>query len=174
MTHKLQKSTNFKSSYAGVEKICGDTYQVSNTIFLACLSGISSTIMVKNNSIYALMKKLLPKYPISKIKAEGLKMMINWFYEPRLDEGDRGAKRKRHSQNKKLGKELEEARTLLEKNSDRFNREIEAEVEKNGIFNSVGPVSEEVTLSTEDIPGALECVEKEPDKHFWKFFMQES
>jgi chromosome segregation ATPase len=101
-----------------------------------------------------------------------------------------------HSQNKKLGKELEEARTLLEKNSDRFNREsktlnarIEAEVEKNvklsetikilrdkcfsfatqciarlkGIFNSVGPVSEEVTLSTEDIPGALECVEKEVD-----------
>jgi hypothetical protein len=32
-----------------------------------------------------------------------------------------------------------------------------------GIFNSVGAVSEEVTLSTEDIPGALECVEKEVD-----------
>jgi hypothetical protein len=33
-----------------------------------------------------------------------------------------------------------------------------------GIFNSfVRVVSEEVTLSTEDIPGALECVEKEVD-----------
>jgi predicted nuclease with TOPRIM domain len=42
-----------------------------------------------------------------------------------------------HSQNEKLSKELEEARTILEKNSDRFNREskalnarIEAEIEK--------------------------------------------
>jgi hypothetical protein len=31
-----------------------------------------------------------------------------------------------HSQNEKLSKELEQARTLLEKNSDRFNRESEA------------------------------------------------
>jgi hypothetical protein len=95
-----------------------------------------------------------------------------------------------------LSKELEEAQTLLEKNSDRFTHEsealnarIKAEVEKNvklsetvkilrhkcfgfatqciarlkGIFNSVGAVSKEVTLSTEDIPGALECVEKDVD-----------
>jgi hypothetical protein len=33
------------------------------------------------------------------------------------------------------------------------------------IFNSVGVVSEEVTLFVEDIPGALECVEKEVDVH---------
>ncbi|KAL5660378.1 hypothetical protein ACJX0J_027503, partial [Zea mays] len=31
------------------------------------------------------------------------------------------------------------------------------------IFNSIGAKSEEVTLYAEDIPGALECVEKEPD-----------
>jgi predicted nuclease with TOPRIM domain len=101
-----------------------------------------------------------------------------------------------HSQNEKLSKELEEARTLLEKNSDSFNREskplnarIEAEIEKNiklseiakilwdkcfgfatqcivwlmAIFNSIGAKSEEVTLYAEDIPGALECVEKEVD-----------
>jgi chromosome segregation ATPase len=103
---------------------------------------------------------------------------------------------KAQSQNEKLSKELEEARTLLERNLDHFNREsealnatIKAEVEKNvklnetikilrdkcfsfatqciarlkGIFNSVGAISEEVTLSAEDIPGALECVEKEVD-----------
>ena len=95
-----------------------------------------------------------------------------------------------------MSKELEEAQTLLERNSDRFNCEsearntmIKAEVEKNiklnetvkilrdkcfsfatqciarlkGIFNSAGAVSKEVTLSVEDIPGALECVEKEVD-----------
>jgi chromosome segregation ATPase len=99
-------------------------------------------------------------------------------------------------QNEKLSKELEEARTLLERNSNRFNREsealnatIKAEVEKNvklnetveilrdkcfrfasqcvarlkGVFNSVGATSEEITLSIEDIPRALECVEKEVD-----------
>jgi hypothetical protein len=32
-----------------------------------------------------------------------------------------------------------------------------------GIFNSIGASSEELTLSAEDIPGALECVEKEVD-----------
>jgi hypothetical protein len=32
-----------------------------------------------------------------------------------------------------------------------------------GIFNSVGAVSEEVTLYAEDIPRALECVGKEVD-----------
>jgi hypothetical protein len=95
-----------------------------------------------------------------------------------------------------LSKELEEARTLLKKNSDCFNREskalnarIEEETEKNvklsetvknlrdkcfgfatqcnarlkGIFNSVGAVSEEDTLSTEDIPEVLECIKKEVD-----------
>ena len=31
------------------------------------------------------------------------------------------------------------------------------------IFNSVGAASEEVSFSVEDIPGALECVEKEVD-----------
>jgi hypothetical protein len=31
------------------------------------------------------------------------------------------------------------------------------------IFNSVGVVSEETSLSTEDIPRALECIEKEVD-----------
>jgi hypothetical protein len=31
------------------------------------------------------------------------------------------------------------------------------------IFNSVGAVSEEANLSAEDIPGALECIEKEVD-----------
>jgi chromosome segregation ATPase len=103
---------------------------------------------------------------------------------------------KAQSQNEKLSKELEEARTLLERNLDHFNREsealnatIKAEVEKNvklnetikilrdkcfsfatqciarlkGIFNSVGAISEEVTLSAKDISGALECVEKEVD-----------
>lgn len=95
-----------------------------------------------------------------------------------------------------MSKELEEAQTLLARNSDRFNREsealnatIKAEVEKNiklnetvkilrdkcfsfatqciarlkGIFNYVGAASEEVTLSAEDIPRSLECVEKEVD-----------
>jgi predicted nuclease with TOPRIM domain len=108
----------------------------------------------------------------------------------------KGSLAEAHSQNEKLSKELEEARTLLEKNSDRFNREsealnarIEAEVEKNvklsetvkilrdkcfgfatqciarlkDIFNSVGVVSEKVIHSTEDILGAIECVEKEVD-----------
>ena len=31
------------------------------------------------------------------------------------------------------------------------------------IFNSVGAASEEASLSAEDVPGALECVEKEVD-----------
>jgi vacuolar-type H+-ATPase subunit I/STV1 len=100
------------------------------------------------------------------------------------------------SQNEKLSKELDKARTTLEKNSDRFDREskalnarVEAEIEKNvklseaitnlrdrcfgfatqcfarlkGIFNFVRAASEEVTPSTEDIPGALEHIEKEVD-----------
>jgi chromosome segregation ATPase len=100
------------------------------------------------------------------------------------------------AQNKKLSKELKEAQTLLEENSIRFNREIEAlhmtlkvEAEKNlklnealitpkekcfnfasqciarlrSIFNSVGVASEEASLYAEDVPGALECVEKEVD-----------
>jgi hypothetical protein len=101
-----------------------------------------------------------------------------------------------HSQNEKLSKELEEARIVMENNSDHFNREskalnerIKAEIEKNvklsetvtslwdkcfgfttqyiarlkGNFNSVGAVSEDVTPSAKDIPGALECIEKEVD-----------
>jgi hypothetical protein len=108
----------------------------------------------------------------------------------------KGSLAEAHSQNEKLSKELEQARTVLEKNSDRFYREskalnarIEAGIEKNvkpseivtnlwdkcfgfstqciarlkGIFNSIGAASEEVTLSAEDIPGALECIEKEFD-----------
>jgi hypothetical protein len=31
------------------------------------------------------------------------------------------------------------------------------------IFNSVGVASEETSLSVKDIPGALECIEKEVD-----------
>jgi phage-related tail fiber protein len=95
-----------------------------------------------------------------------------------------------------LGKELEDAQTLLEESSSRFNRESETlkmtlkvEDEKNmklsealralkercfsfarqctdrlkSIFNSVGAAPEEASFSTEDIPGALECVEKEVD-----------
>jgi hypothetical protein len=93
-----------------------------------------------------------------------------------------------------LSRELDEARTTLEKKSERFdyeskalNARVEAEVEKNvklreiitnlrdrcfgfatqciarlkGIFNSVGAASEEVTPSAQDIPGALEHIEKE-------------
>jgi DNA repair exonuclease SbcCD ATPase subunit len=100
------------------------------------------------------------------------------------------------AQNKKLGKELAEAQTLLEENSSRFNCESEAlkmtlkvEAEKNmklsealrtlkercfnfasqctarlkSIFNSIGAAFEEASLSAEDVPGALECVEKEVD-----------
>jgi chromosome segregation ATPase len=95
------------------------------------------------------------------------------------------------SQNEKLSRELDEARTTLEKRSERFDHEskalnakVEAEVEKNvklsevltnlqdrcfgfatqciarlkGIFDSVGAASEEVTPSSEDIPGALEHI----------------
>jgi chromosome segregation ATPase len=100
------------------------------------------------------------------------------------------------SQNEQLSRELDEARTISEKNSDRFDREFkalnaraEAEIEKNvklsetitnlrdrcfsfatqciarlkGIFNSVGAASEEVTPSAEDIPRALEHIEKKVD-----------
>jgi hypothetical protein len=95
-----------------------------------------------------------------------------------------------------LSEELTEAQTLLEENSNRFNRETEAlnmtlkvEPEKSmklsealrtlkekcfnfasqctarlrSIFNSVGAASEEASLTTEDVPGALECIEKEVD-----------
>jgi hypothetical protein len=100
------------------------------------------------------------------------------------------------SQNEKLSKELGEARTVFEENSNRFHWESEAlnatikvEAEKNlklsetvktlhnkcfgfatqcidrlnGIFNSIGAVSEEVNLSAKDIPRALGCIEKEVD-----------
>ena len=97
------------------------------------------------------------------------------------------------AQSEKLSKGLKETQTLLEENSSRFSREIEAlnmtikvEAEKNlelsemlkalknkcfsfatqctaqlkSIFNSVRAVSKEDNLSAEDIPGALECIEK--------------
>jgi DNA repair exonuclease SbcCD ATPase subunit len=98
------------------------------------------------------------------------------------------------SQNEKLSRELDKARTILEKKLERFdckskalNARVEAEVEKNvklseiitnlrdrcfdfatqciarlkGIFNSVGAAYKEVTPSVEDIPGALDLIEKE-------------
>jgi DNA repair exonuclease SbcCD ATPase subunit len=98
-----------------------------------------------------------------------------------------------HSQNEKLSKELEEARTLLEKNSDRFNREskvlnarIEAEIEKNVKLSEIvknlrdkcfgfgtqyiarlkeifNSVGAVSEEVTEDILEALEYVEKEVD-----------
>jgi chromosome segregation ATPase len=108
----------------------------------------------------------------------------------------KGSLAEAQAQNKKSSKELKETQTLLEENSSRFNREIEAlhmtlkvEAEKNlklnealrtlkgkcfnfasqciarlrSIFNSVGVASEEASLCAEDVPGALECVEKEVD-----------
>jgi DNA repair exonuclease SbcCD ATPase subunit len=100
------------------------------------------------------------------------------------------------AQSEKLSKGLKETQTLLEENSSRFSREIEAlnmtikvEAEKNlelsemlkalknkcfsiatqctsqlkSIFNSIGAVFEEANLSVEDIPEALECIQKEVD-----------
>jgi hypothetical protein len=100
------------------------------------------------------------------------------------------------AQNERLSKELKEAQTLLEENSNRFSRESEAlnmtikvEAEKNlkmsetlkalrnkcfsfatqctsrlkSIFNSIGAMSKEANLSTEDIPEALGYIKKEID-----------
>jgi predicted nuclease with TOPRIM domain len=44
-----------------------------------------------------------------------------------------------------------------------FNFATQCTARLKSIFNSVGAASEEASLSTEDIPGALECVEKEVD-----------
>jgi hypothetical protein len=107
-----------------------------------------------------------------------------------------GSLAKVQAENERLSKELKETQILLEENSSRFNREIEAlnmtikvEAKKNlkmsevlktlknkcfnfatqctaqlkSIFNSVRAASKEASLSAEDIPGALECVEKEVD-----------
>jgi hypothetical protein len=84
---------------------------------------------------------------------------------------------------------LEKNPDRFNRESKALNARIEAEIEKNvklsetvknlqdkcfgfatqciarlkGIFNSIGVVYEEVTLSAEYIPRALECVEKEVD-----------
>jgi hypothetical protein len=44
-----------------------------------------------------------------------------------------------------------------------FNFASQCTARLKSIFNSVGAASEETSLSTEDVPGALECVEKEVD-----------
>jgi hypothetical protein len=44
-----------------------------------------------------------------------------------------------------------------------FNFASQCTVRQKSIFNSVKAASEEASLSTEDIPGALECIEKEVD-----------
>jgi hypothetical protein len=44
-----------------------------------------------------------------------------------------------------------------------FNFESQCTTRLKSIFNSVGAASEEASFSAEDIPGALECVEKEVD-----------
>jgi hypothetical protein len=44
-----------------------------------------------------------------------------------------------------------------------FNFAIQCTDRLKSIFNSVGAASEEASLSTKDIPGALECIEKEVD-----------
>jgi chromosome segregation ATPase len=54
----------------------------------------------------------------------------------------------------------EALRTLKEKC---FNFASQCTVRLKSIFNSVGAASEEASLSSKDVPGALECVEKEVD-----------
>jgi hypothetical protein len=44
-----------------------------------------------------------------------------------------------------------------------FNFAARCTAQLKSIFNSVGAASEEASLSTEDTPGALECIEKEVD-----------
>ena len=44
-----------------------------------------------------------------------------------------------------------------------FNFASQCTTRLKSIFNSVGAASEEASFSAEDIPGALECVEKEVD-----------
>jgi chromosome segregation ATPase len=44
-----------------------------------------------------------------------------------------------------------------------FNFVVQCDDRLKSIFNSVGAVSKETSLSAEDIPGALECIEKEVD-----------
>jgi hypothetical protein len=44
-----------------------------------------------------------------------------------------------------------------------FNFAAQCTARLKSIFNSVGAASEEASLSDEDIPGALECIEKEVD-----------
>lgn len=54
----------------------------------------------------------------------------------------------------------EALRTLKEKC---FNFASQCTVRLKSIFNSVGAASKEASLSSEDVPGALECVQKEVD-----------
>jgi hypothetical protein len=61
---------------------------------------------------------------------------------------------------KKSMKLSEALRTLKEKC---FNFASQCTARLRSIFNSVGVASEEASLFGEDVPGALECVEKEVD-----------
>ena len=56
---------------------------------------------------------------------------------------------------------LSEALKALKNKCFNFAAQCAARLKR--IFNSVGAVSEETSLWTEDIPGALECIEKEVD-----------
>jgi hypothetical protein len=56
---------------------------------------------------------------------------------------------------------LSEALKALKNKCFNFAAQCAARLKR--IFNSVGAVSEETSLSPEDIPGALECIEKEVD-----------
>jgi chromosome segregation ATPase len=141
------------------------------------------------------------EYRKNEIVVKGFKDKIKKLEDSLKEKDDllqsaKGLLAKAQAQDKKLSKELKEAQTLLEENSSRFNREIEAlnmtlkvESEKNlklnetlrtlkekcfnfasqctarlkSIFILVGVASEEASLSAEDVPGALECVEKEVD-----------
>jgi hypothetical protein len=56
---------------------------------------------------------------------------------------------------------LSEALRVLKERCFEFASQCTARLKS--IFNSVGAASEETSLSAEDIPGALECIEKEVD-----------
>jgi hypothetical protein len=98
-----------------------------------------------------------------------------------------GSLAKARAQNEKLSKELKENSSRFSRETKALNMTIKVEDEKNlklsetlkalknkcfnfaaqcttrlkSIFNSVRAASEEARLSAEDIPGALECIEKE-------------
>jgi hypothetical protein len=56
---------------------------------------------------------------------------------------------------------LSEALRTLKDKCFHFATQCTAQLKS--IFNSVGAASEEASLSAEDVPGALECIEKEVD-----------